>query len=150
MHKQENFTDADATVGGRSNPEYQKTLAEMFRITRDDGIDRILKETGAIALVAVTTAPADTIPPDGSTTSGAVSPDPRGSQLPSLTAYAASAGYPHISVPMGQINGMPLGLSFAGTKWAEGDLYPLAYAYEQASKKRVPPTAYKQAVAQPK
>jgi amidase len=150
MHKQENFIDAEATVGGRSNPDYQKTLAEMFRITRDDGIDRILKETGAIALVAVTTAPADTIPPDGSTTSGAVSPDPRGSQLPSLTAYAASAGYPHISVPMGQINGMPLGLSFAGTKWAEGDLYPLAYAYEQASKKRVPPTAYKQAVAQAK
>jgi amidase len=150
MHKQENFTDADATVDGRANPEYQKTLAEMFRITREDGIDRVLKETGAIALVAVTTAPADTIPVDGTGVSGAVSPDPRGSQLPSLTAYAASAGYPHISVPMGQINGMPLGLSFAGTKWAEGDLYPLAYAYEQASKKRVPPTAYKQGVAQPK
>ncbi len=150
MHKQENFTDADATVDGRKNPDYQKTLAEMFRITREDGIDRVLKETGAIALVTVTTPPADTIPVDGSTTSGAVSPDPRGSQAASLTAYAASAGYPHISVPMGQVNGMPLGLSFAGTKWAEGDLYPLAYAYEQASKKRVPPTAYKQAVAQPK
>lgn len=150
MHKQENFTDADLTVDGRKNPDYQKTLAEMFRITREDGIDRVLKETGAIALVAVTTAPADTIPVDGSTTSGAVSSDPRGSQAASLTAYAASAGYPHISVPMGQINGMPLGLSFAGTKWAEGDLYPLAYAYEQASKKRVPPTAYKAAVAQPK
>lgn len=150
MHKQENFIDADATVGGRSNPEYQKVLAEMFRITREDGIDRVLKETGAIALVAVTTPPADTIPVDGSTTSGAVSPDPRGSQPASLTAYAASAGYPHISVPMGQVEGMPLGISFVATKWGEGDLYPLAYAYEQASKKRIPPTAYKAAVAQPK
>lgn len=150
MHKQENFTDADLTVGGRSNPDYQKTLAEMFRITREDGIDRVLKEAGAIALVTITTAPADTIPVDGTGTSGAVSPDPRGAQLPSLTAYAASAGYPHISVPMGQVDGMPLGISFAATKWGEGDLYPLAYAYEQASKKRVPPTAYKQAIAQPK
>jgi len=149
MHKQEVFIDSDQTVGGRSNPDYQKALADMFRITRDEGIDRVLRETGAVALVTITGAPAGTITADGTSTSGAVSPGPRGTQA-SLTAYAASAGYPHISVPMGQIEGMPLGISFAGTKWTEGELFALAYAYEQASKKRVPPAAYKQAVAQPK
>jgi len=149
MHKQEVFIDSDQTVGGRSEPGYQKALAEMFRITRDEGIDRVLRETGAVALVTITGAPAATITADGTSTSGAVSPGPRGTQA-SLTSYAASAGYPHISVPMGQVDGMPLGISFAATKWTEGELYALAYAYEQASKKRVPPVAYKSAVAQPK
>lgn len=150
MHQQEVFVDSDQTVGGRSNPDYQKALAEMFRITRDAGIDRVLKQTGAIALVTITGAPASTITADGTSTSGAVSPGPRGTQPASLTSYAASAGYPHISVPMGQVGGMPLGISFAGTKWTEGDLYALAYAYEQASKQRVAPAAYKPVVVQPK
>jgi len=149
MHKQEVFVDSDQTVGGRADAGYQKALAEMFRITRDEGIDRVLRETGAVALVTITGAPAGAITPDGTSTSGAVSAGPRGTQA-SLTAYAASAGYPHISVPMGQVDGMPLGISFAGTKWTEGELYTLAYAYEQASKKRVPPAAYKQPVAPPK
>lgn len=149
MHQQEVFIDSDLTVGGRSDPGYQKTLAEMFRITRDQGIDRVLKETGAVALVTITGATAGAITPDGTSTSGAVSAGPRGTQA-SLTAYAASAGYPHITVPMGQIDGMPLGISFAASKWAEGELYALAYAYEQASKARVAPAAYKQAADQPK
>jgi len=143
MHAQEVFIDADATVGGRSNPGYQKTLAEAFRITRDEGIDRVLRETNTVALVTVTGAPAGPIRPDGTSTTGAVSPEPRGTQPPSLTAYAATAGYPHISVPMGQKNGMPLGLSFVGTAWTEEVLLALAYAYEQASQRRVPPAAYK-------
>jgi amidase len=143
MHQQEVFIDSDATVGGRSNREYQKTLAEAFRITRDEGIDRVLRETSSVALVTVTGTPAGPIRPDGTSTTGAVSPEPRGTQPPSATAYAATAGYPHISVPMGQIDGMPLGLSFVGTAWSEDVLLALAYAYEQASKKRVPPAAYK-------
>ena len=147
MHGQDVFIDSDLTQGGRSNPDYQKVLAEAMKITRDDGIDRVLKETGAVALVTITGAPADVIPVDGTGSTHAVSAHSRGSQAPTLTAYAATGGYPHISVPMGQIDGMPVGISFAGTAWTEDTLYGLAYAYEQASKKRVPPTAYKQAVA---
>lgn len=52
---------------------------------------------------------------------------------------AAIAGYPHITVPMGQVSGLPIGLSFFGKEFSEGSLVSLAYAYEQASMNRRPP-----------
>jgi len=52
---------------------------------------------------------------------------------------AAMAGYPHITVPMGADQGLPVGLSFISTAYKEGDIIKLAYAYEQASKKRLKP-----------
>ena len=52
---------------------------------------------------------------------------------------AAAQGYPLISVPMGLVEGLPVGLSFAGTAWSESLLISLAYDYEQASLSRVPP-----------
>ncbi|MFA6248118.1 MAG: amidase, partial [Mucilaginibacter sp.] len=57
----------------------------------------------------------------------------------SFSGPAAMAGYPHITVPMGAWHDLPMGLSFVGTAWDEGKLISLAYAYEQASKKRVAP-----------
>jgi amidase len=45
---------------------------------------------------------------------------------------AAIAGYPHLTVPMGLVKGLPVGLSFIGTKWSEQLLLNLGYAYEQA------------------
>ena len=57
----------------------------------------------------------------------------------SLSAPAAMAGYPHITVPMGTAHGLPMGLSFFSTAYREGEIIKLAYAYEQASKKRVKP-----------
>ncbi|HET6982644.1 MAG TPA: amidase, partial [Myxococcaceae bacterium] len=53
---------------------------------------------------------------------------------------AAVAGYPHVTVPMGQVRGLPVGFSFFGAAWSEPKLLGLAYAYEQASKARKPPT----------
>ncbi len=52
---------------------------------------------------------------------------------------AAMAGYPHITVPMGRVHGLPVGLSFIAGAFQEGLLLTLAYSYEQASKKRLPP-----------
>ncbi len=52
---------------------------------------------------------------------------------------AAMAGYPHITVPMGHIMHLPLGLSFVAGAYEEGKLISMAYAFEQATKKRVPP-----------
>jgi amidase len=52
---------------------------------------------------------------------------------------AAIAGYPHITVPMGQVHGLPVGLSFVGTAFSEPKLIGFAYAYEQASHARRPP-----------
>lgn len=52
---------------------------------------------------------------------------------------AAMAGYPHITVPMGDIHGLPVGLSFIASAYEEGKIIGLAYAYEQASKNRKVP-----------
>ena len=47
-------------------------------------------------------------------------------------SLAAVAGYPHLTVPMGLVKGLPVGLSFIGPKWSEALLLSLGYAYEQA------------------
>ena len=56
------------------------------------------------------------------------------------TQPAAMAGYPHITVPGGFLNRLPVGLSFFGAPYAEPTLIELAYAFEQATKKRQPPS----------
>ena len=57
----------------------------------------------------------------------------------SLTSPAAASGYPHITIPNGMVYDLPVGLSFFGTPYTEGELIGLGYAYEQASKKRLKP-----------
>jgi amidase len=57
----------------------------------------------------------------------------------SFSSPAAMAGYPHITVPMGLVHDLPIGLSFFGQPYTEGELIKMAYAFEQASPKRVPP-----------
>jgi len=57
----------------------------------------------------------------------------------SLSSPAAMAGYPHITVPMGFVQGLPAGISFFGNAYTEPALIGMAYAYEQASKKRAKP-----------
>ena len=57
----------------------------------------------------------------------------------SFTSAAAVAGYPHVTVPAGHVQGLPCGISFVGTAWSEARLIALAYAFEQASRARKPP-----------
>jgi amidase len=57
----------------------------------------------------------------------------------SVSSAPAVAGYPHITVPMGLVRGLPIGLSLVGTAWSEPKLIAYAYAFEQASHARVPP-----------
>jgi amidase len=52
---------------------------------------------------------------------------------------AAVAGYPSLSLPMGFVFGLPVGLSFIGPAWSEATLVKLAYAFEQATHHRQPP-----------
>jgi amidase len=47
-------------------------------------------------------------------------------------SLAAVAGYPHLTVPMGAVRGLPVGLSFMGPKWSEAMLLNYGFAYEQA------------------
>jgi amidase len=52
---------------------------------------------------------------------------------------AAVAGTPSLSVPMGESHGLPLGLTFMGRAWSEGELIGYGYAFEQATKARKAP-----------
>jgi amidase len=60
---------------------------------------------------------------------------------PGYGAYgpAATAGYPSITVPMGNDNQLPIGISFLGKAWDEAGLIAIGFAYEQVSKKRIKP-----------
>ena len=58
---------------------------------------------------------------------------------PSLSTPAAITGFPHITVPMGLFHGLPIGISFYGEPYTEPALITIAYAYEQASLKRIKP-----------
>ncbi len=139
MHTMDYWDDSEATSGGRADPAYQAALREGHRLTREEGIDRLLSEYSVAALITATGLPASEIEPDGTPRDGPIPPGPRGTRPPSLTVVAAVAGYPLISVPMGRVDGLPVGITFAGTAWSESLLLGLAYDYEQASKARVPP-----------
>jgi amidase len=97
-------------------------------MSRTEGIDATLKTHRLDAIVAFTNGPAwltDLVNGDRFT---------GGSSTP-----AAVAGYPSITVPMGDIHGLPIGLSFIGSAWSEGKLIKLAYSLEQAIKARKQP-----------
>jgi len=59
---------------------------------------------------------------------------------PSQSELPAVAGYPHITVPMGQVEGLPVGLSIIGPRWADDAVIHAGYAFEQASQARIAPT----------
>jgi amidase len=56
-----------------------------------------------------------------------------------FSSPAAVAGYPHVTVPAGYVQGLPVGLSFVGSAWTEAALIRMAYAFEQATLHRRPP-----------
>jgi amidase len=124
--KQETLERSDSR-GGLDSPEYTEALKKL--LTARTIIDDMLKQNQLDAIISVTSGPAcciDLIAGDYRTGGGFSGP-------------AAMAGYPHITVPMGLVLGLPVGLSFVGTAYAEPELIRMAYAYEQASKKRTVP-----------
>ena len=58
---------------------------------------------------------------------------------PSLSTPAAITGFPHITVPMGLVHELPIGISFYGDAYTEPALISMAFAYEQASLQRRKP-----------
>jgi len=120
---------ASAMAGGIKAPKYLKSLATGQRAARAQGIDAMLKKHRLDAIVAPTSGPAWLIDP--------VKGDQDGT--PSATTPAAVAGYPHVTVPMGQVSGLPVGLSFFGTAWTDAKLLALAADYEQRTQLRREP-----------
>jgi amidase len=139
-HRQDIFELSEKTVGGRQNPDYIKTLEYAKRRAGAEGIDRAVNEYGVRALVVLTGGAAEPIPKDGTPQPYyPLAEFPKGTIPPDATTYAAVAGYPHLTVPMGVVDGLPVGLSFVGPMWSEQTLLSLGYGYEQAAHARVPP-----------
>jgi amidase len=125
---QDVFEQAEKTKG-LEEPGYRAARETSLRMAGPEGIDRLLREHRLDALVGPTMSPAWLI--------DAVN----GDQIPGGGAgsLAAVAGYPHLTVPMGTVKGLPVGLSFIGPKWADALILSLGYDYEQASRKRAEP-----------
>ena len=144
MHTSDLMEAADTTIG-RQAPEYVQALEYAKRRAGPEGLDRAFTEFGVEAVVVLTTGPAEKIVPEGTREAGhTISARPKGAAPASPSMNASLAGYPDLTVPMGHVGGMPVGLSFIGPAWSEQMLLSLGFAYEQASHMRVPPTAYKQ------
>jgi amidase len=114
--------------GPLTSTAYVAAVKQCRDLSRQSGIDAIMTRHKLDALVAPSGDPAwiiDLEKGDGNTGW-------------SSTA-AAVAGYPHITVPAGYTQGLPVGLSFFGRAWSEPTLIRLAFAFEQASVQRRPP-----------
>lgn len=114
--------------GPLTTPAYRRALATCRRLSRTLGIDAVMARHRLDALIAPTGNPAwpiDLVNGDHFTGS--------------VTTPAAVAGYPHITVPAGHVQGLPVGLSFFGRGWSDGALIGMAYAFERATSYRRPP-----------
>jgi amidase len=129
---QDLFEKAQETKGPRAKT-YRDAAAKAKRMAQDF-IDGVLKSKKLDALIAPTGGPAWTI--------DLLTGD---HSLGTASTLPAVAGYPHITVPMGEASGLPLGLSFIGEAWSEAKLIALAYAFEQIAHARKPPRYLKHA-----
>ncbi len=123
---QERFIASEAK-GPLTDEAYRKALEKNRRLSRE-GIDGVLKKHRLDAIVMPTGGPA--------WTTDLVNGD---HFLGDSSTPAAVAGYPNITVPMGYVYGLPVGISFVGPAWSEGKLLRLAYAWEQGTRHRRPP-----------
>jgi amidase len=114
--------------GPLTDPAYLEALAKNRRLSRTEGIDAVMGQHRLDAIVAPTGGPA--------WTTDCVNGDHFGG---GSSTPAAVAGYPNISVPVGEVFGLPVGVSFMGRAWSEPVLLRLAYAFEQATRHRRKP-----------
>jgi amidase len=116
---QDTFEEAEAMT---DEAVYKKARENSLRLAGRDGIDKLLADNRVSFLVAPTGAPAwpiDLVTGDHSIDAGAGN-------------LAAIAGYPHLTVPMGVVEGLPIGLSIMGAKWDDARVLNAGAAYERA------------------
>lgn len=124
---QEIFDIANSSKG-KDEPNYQENLDELLTLAREKGIDATLKQYKLDMLIAPTSGPAwklDMV--NGDNFQG------------SATSPAAVSGYPHITVPMGYVLHLPVGISFFAGKNSEAQLIEAAYHFEQLTHARRAP-----------
>lgn len=115
------------SLGDLSDPAYIKVRDELRKFSRDM-LDKLFGENHLDALIRSTDEPSfriDVIKGDNDSSNASFLP--------------ATAGYPHLTVPMGFVHGLPVGLSFVGPAWSEATLLGLGHAFEQVAHARQPP-----------
>ncbi len=114
--------------GDLNTPEYRKSLGKMLKATREEGIDKLMNANKLDAIIAPTGSPAwktDLLNGDH--------------YIGGSSSLAAISGYPAITVPMGFVENLPVGITFFGRAWSEPVLIEIAYSYEQSSRHRKAP-----------
>jgi amidase len=114
--------------GPLTDKKYLDARATCIRLSRTEGVDAVMAKNKLDAIILPTNAPAWTTDLlNGDHVTGGDS------------SFAAVAGYPSITVPMGFAGELPVGVSFVAGAWEEGKLIRLAFAFEQATKLRREP-----------
>ena len=116
------FVDSDKTSSQKE--EYLIALDQIMN-TRND-IDKLLEENNVDALVGLSWSPAWAINHDGGDDEAIAA-----YRFWVNGSYAAMAGYPHVTVPLDYIDGLPIGMSFIGTAWSDKQLIEYAHSFEQ-------------------
>jgi len=115
------------SLGDLTDPAYIKAHDDLRKFSRDF-LDKLFNENRLDALIRSTDDASfriDIVKGDNDTSNSSFLP--------------ATAGYPHMTVPMGFVRGLPVGLSFIGPAWSEASLLALGHAFEQATRARKPP-----------
>jgi amidase len=118
--------------GSLEDEEYKAALANILSGTRENGIDKLLSDYGVDILMLPSRPAAFLIDPvyGDNYSGGSVG----AGWLPAI------AGYPIITVPMGDEKGLPIGVGFTSTAWDDAKVLKVGHAYEQASHKIMTPT----------
>ena len=130
--------DRAAEMGDLDDPAYIEAKEAVQRATGENGIDALLAANNVDILVSPSGALTSRVDP----INGDVWPP-----FPGAGWMAAIAGYPHVSVPMGHVHGVPVGLSFIGTRNQDADVLAFGYAYEQGTNHRRDPQFLRDAEA---
>lgn len=114
--------------GNLNDETYKNALNTMLKSSRDEGIDKVMNENNLDAIISPTGGPAWKSDLTNGDNFSIESSSP-----------SAIAGYPIINVPMGYLDGLPVGLSIFGRAWSEPILLEIAYNYEQGTHHRTTP-----------
>jgi len=126
--------------GSLDDAAYKETLKALMDSSRTHGIDSLLADNNVDILVA----PSGPVPGRIDPINGDVWPRWAGSG-----SLAAIAGYPHLSVPMGTVHGLPVGVSFIGGRDKDADVLSFGYSYEQKTHMRADPKYLRSAEDRP-
>ncbi|MEJ7839304.1 MAG: amidase family protein [Thermomicrobiales bacterium] len=109
------------------NPDYLALLETHNQLARQDGLDAIMDEAEVDVLIAPSAGLPSVISQTGEEYSG------------SSSGFAAYAGYPSLTIPIGDVDGLPVGINFFGRAFSEATLLAIANAVEKLAPKRTPP-----------